>query len=200
MRPASRRARASSSSCEAASIANWLFENGVCRPDHSEVQDAERQARAAARALRGTSCDVHCDQRAYARVPAGVVEGDGTPHRVSDEPNGWIPEVLDQGLEVFRQGARPGFSWVVGVSVPAEVEGDHVKALGHRRGDMVPPVRVGAAAVEQHQFLVFGIAPVKRVQANARQRRGAEVLVPGRHAETTLAPIPASDAGKVPDP
>jgi len=77
-----------------------------------------------------------------------MLEGDGASHRVADEPNGWMLQMLEQGFEVFGQGAHTRLLWVVRVSVPAKVERDYVKAFGDHWGDMVPPVGVGATAVQ----------------------------------------------------
>lgn len=96
-------------------------------------------------------------------------------HRVSEQGRVGLAQVLEQGREVAleRAGARLG---LVRVAVAAEVEGDDVEALRERGGDVVPPVGVGAAAVEQHQGGPARVAVVQGVEVDAIERRRGEAF------------------------
>ena len=85
-----------------------------------------------------------------------------------------VPEMVEQGGQVVLESARLPSRRVIGITMSAEVEGDDVKTLGESRCHCVPPVRVGAAAVEQHQRHSGRIAPVQGVEGDAVERRSAE--------------------------
>jgi hypothetical protein len=72
--------------------------------------------------------------------------------------------VIEQGLEIVGECADPRLFGLVRVTVSAEVERDDVELLGDHWGDMVPPVRVGAAPVQQYHLLALRVAPVERVE------------------------------------
>jgi hypothetical protein len=45
------------------------------------------------------------------------------------------------------------------LAVPGQVQGQHLAVRGQQRADVVPPVRVGATAVDQHDAALAGAAP-----------------------------------------
>ena len=71
----------------------------------------------------------------------------------------------------------------LGPAVAAEVERDEVEPVGERRRQVVPPVRVRTATVEQRDRGAPGLAPLEGVELDAREAAA------GRRAEASAARV-----------
>ena len=102
-------------------------------------------------------------------------------HRVPDEGRVGRSQMLEDGLEIALETTRLDAFRVVRVAVAAKVDGDHVEPDGEGRGDVVPPVRVGTAAVEEDE-LGMGLAPtVDGAEGYALEGRGREAFAARVH-------------------
>jgi hypothetical protein len=70
--------------------------------------------------------------------------------------------------------AREEIFRMIGISVAAEVEGDYVESCGQLRCDVVPPMRVGSAAVEQDEGGMRGVPPEEGVKVDSAEARSRE--------------------------
>ena len=104
-------------------------------------------------------------------------EGDASAHRVAEQAHGRLAEMFEQRLEIVVECAWEQILWMIGISVAAEVEGDHVEARSQPRCDVVPPMRVGSAPVKQDQRGKRGVAPEEGVKVYAAQARGIKPII-----------------------
>jgi hypothetical protein len=93
-------------------------------------------------------------------VQAGQAQGGEPAHAVPDHHR----RLGQAGVGGHGQDlARPDVERVVvaaaAVAVAGQVQGQHPPVAGQQRGDVVPPVGVGAAAVDQHQAAWAGLTP-----------------------------------------
>jgi hypothetical protein len=85
-----------------------------------------------------------------ARLGRGVVQCDVGSQGMSDE--GTLPgaKLCEQRLEVAVECSHLEGVGMVRIAMPAEVECHDVVVARKLRNQMIPPVKVGAAAVQQH--------------------------------------------------
>src|SRR5262249_18626594 len=105
----------------------------------------------------------------------GVLQCDVSAHRVAEQRRVGGAEVLEQRGEVALERTGAGLG-LVRVAMAPEVEGDDVKALGQDRGDIVPPVGVGAAAVEEHEGGPTRLAVMEGVEVDTFEGRRGEAF------------------------
>src|SRR6056297_1915192 len=123
----------------------------------------EGQARATSRAAGAAPREIHERDGAGRREAARVVERDARTHGVSDDEDVVPAQPGDERLEVQVEGAHSPLFGVGRVAVTAEVERVDGSPLRERGRDVVPPVRIGAAAMKEDE----------------RRRRGSDsVLLP----------------------
>jgi hypothetical protein len=106
-----------------------------------------------------------------------VIQSDSSAEGVPCEHRFGSAEPLEQRFEITVERPHFDFARRIRVPVAAEVEGDDLETFRQTRREMVPPMGVGAAPVEEDELaLALGIAVPKRVQSNLSEFRGGESL------------------------
>ena len=107
-----------------------------------------------------------------------MIECNVSTHRVTDENDVGPPEALENRFEIVVEGSHGSVFRMVGFAVASEIRGDDVKSLGQGTGQVVPPVRVGAAPVKENERHADRVSPAQGVQPDSRSTLRFEV--PGR--------------------
>lgn len=140
----------------------------------------EREPRSSARCFGSAAGEVNEEEATSRGEAACVVECDCCPHGMADEDHVLSAKGLQKGFEINAEGADFVVIREFRVAMAAKVESvDRCFVLefsGEGASDMIPPMRVRAAAMKQDDGyfgLVFGqnsLAKAKKMQSNAIHR------------------------------
>ena len=109
------------------------------------------------------------------------------PHRVPYERHLRCPQSITEGFEVEVEGPNLQRIRKVAVSVTSKVHCNQVVILCPARRQMVPPVGIGAAAMQQNHRTGLGRSPLQQMKLDARFARRAEFFGNPFHAARRLA-------------
>jgi hypothetical protein len=97
-------------------------------------------------------------------------------HRVAHENRIGRPDVLEQCVEIAIECTGFAKFGVVGVSVTPEIQTNYAEVRRQPGGEVIPPVRIRAATVKQHECGRSGSVDPQCVEFDASERGRRESL------------------------
>lgn len=170
--------------------------NGLL-PAPVAAPDPERAPRRLAEARRRPASDVEHHEAPDASSSGGVVERDPTAQGVSDQKRGLAAEILDEGGQILGEGTDEELVRMVGIAMATEIERHDVEAVREADREVVPPMDVSPAAVEEDERRIPGFSSMERVERDSSERGPRELPVARLHGRESRRP--AHDRGVKPE-
>jgi hypothetical protein len=92
-----------------------------------------------------------------------VVEGDLSPHGMPDKHDIALSQIVAKRFQVGVEGSDLQFFWIIGVSMPTKIECNHMMMVGQRGCEVVPPMGIGTASMEEDDDGASWVSPLKGV-------------------------------------
>jgi hypothetical protein len=121
------------------------------------------QSRHSPRALFRAASRIDQNQTSGLFESTGVVESDLSPHGMADNHDIALSQIVAKRFQVGVERSDSQFFRVIGVSVPTKIECNHMMMLRQSGCDVVPPMGIGTASMEQSDDGAAGLSPLKRV-------------------------------------
>ncbi len=133
-------------------------------PSRIGAPQGQGEASHPARSLVPSPGEIHENELARFGVSGRVIQGDLGPHGVPHQGDRTRAQVFAERLQIEIERAHFKLFRVIGVTVAAEIQRDHVILAGEGDSDMVPPMRIGTSAVEEDERGAFWLPPGEKVQ------------------------------------
>ena len=144
------------------------------------------QSRHSPRALFRAAGRIDQNQTSGLFESTGVVEGDLSPHGMADNHEIALSQIVAKRFQVGVEGSDRQFFRVIGVSMTPKIECNHPSVATKRPRDLIPPMGVGAPAMEQHHWRAHDLAPVEGLEKDTGTTLMCESLDSGLHWGRTL--------------